>query len=294
MSACVWCMLRIWVCVFACKQASVMTGSAVQARLKWAHCRLISIPICLLTSGKPWKLSWCISLVLDGPVCSALTQPVKTQLTHVTQIRTDSVEYNSDLASFLNLALRRLCRASNPGFKMGRLLQTSLIWGHSWDSQPPIAVVKSPLTRPPERPSPCLCGDCGTERSARAGTECQGKGVSGAPRGCGLHSYVGDLMLKGCQLGFCHGWCVLKTCRLLCSRAGLSEAVKCSHFSLLVPCFFWWCVDRSITSSLSHGGKSMPVSLPCHWFPGYLAKDRSEPVVVSACLMEKELDNDSI
>ncbi|GLD50976.1 ski oncogene-like protein [Lates japonicus] len=40
---------------------------------------------------------------------------------------------------------------------------------------------------------------------AKAGTACPGKGVSGAPRGCGLHSGWGDPMLKGCQLGFCHG-----------------------------------------------------------------------------------------
>lgn len=83
------------------------------------------------------------------------------------------------------------------------------------------------------------------------GQRVKAKGVSGAPRGCGLYSGRGDPMLKGCQLGFCHGWCALKTRRLLCLRAELSEAVKCSLFSLLVPCFFGCCVDWSVTSSLS-------------------------------------------
>lgn len=141
----------------------------------------------------------------------------------------------------------------------------------------------TPLTSPPLQTS-----TAGQSGLAKAGTACQGKGVSGAPRGCGLHSSRGDPMLKGCQLGFCHGWCVLKTCRLLCLRAGLSEAVKCSHFSLLAPCFFGCCVDRSVTSSLFQGGKSTLVSLPCHQFPGYVLKDRLEPAVVSACLMEAQ------
>lgn len=43
--------------MFACKQPSVMTGSAARARLKWAHWRLISIPICLLTSGTSRELT---------------------------------------------------------------------------------------------------------------------------------------------------------------------------------------------------------------------------------------------
>lgn len=69
--------------MFACKQASVMTGSAVQTRLKWAHCRLISIPICLLTSGRTWKLTWCISLLLYGPVRSALNPASQNQTTRM-------------------------------------------------------------------------------------------------------------------------------------------------------------------------------------------------------------------
>lgn len=146
----------------------------------------------------------------------------------------------------------------------------------------------------PPTPQKTVTSTAGRSVLAKAGAACQGKGESGAPRGCGLHSGRGDPMLKGCQLGFCHGWYVLKTCRLLCLRTGLSEAVKCSHFSLLVPCFFRCCVDRSVTSSLSQGGKSTLVSLPCHWFPGYALKDRSEPVVVSACLIEIGLGNSSI
>lgn len=51
---------------------------------------------------------------------------------------------------------------------------------------------------------------------------------------------------------------------------------------------------RSVTSSLSQGGKSTSVSLPCHWFPGYVLKDRLEPIVVSACLIERGLDDNSI
>lgn len=129
---------------------------------------------------------------------------------------------------------------------------------------------------------------------AKAGTACHGEGVSGAPRGCGLHSGRGDPMLKGCQLGFCHGWCALKTCHLLCLRTGLSEAVKCSHFSLLVPCFFRCCVDRSVTSSPFQGGKSTLLSLPCHWFPGHVLKERMEPVVVSACLIEIRLGSRNV
>lgn len=53
-------------------------------------------------------------------------------------------------------------------------------------------------------------------------------------------------------------------------------------------------MGRSVTSSLSQGGKSMLVSLPCHWFPGCALKDRLEPVVVSACLIEIALDDNSI
>lgn len=56
------------------------------ARLKWALGWLISIPICLLTSGKPWKLTWYVTLVLDGPVCPVLTQSAKTQPAEVTDV----------------------------------------------------------------------------------------------------------------------------------------------------------------------------------------------------------------
>lgn len=53
-------------------------------------------------------------------------------------------------------------------------------------------------------------------------------------------------------------------------------------------------MDGSVTSSLSEGGKSAPESSPCHQFPGCALKDRSEPVVVSACLIETGLENNSI
>lgn len=65
MSVCVWvplCISSIHVCLHVNRQS----GSAVWAGLKWAHCRLISIPICLLTSSKSCKLTLLISLVLDG------------------------------------------------------------------------------------------------------------------------------------------------------------------------------------------------------------------------------------
>lgn len=119
----------------------------------------------------------------------------------------------------------------------------------------------------------------------KTGTACQGKGVWGAPRGCDLHSAE----VTPYQLGFSHGWCVLKTCCLLCLMAGLSEAAKCSHFSLLVACFFRCCVDRSVNFSLFQGGKSTLLSLPRHWFPGYVFKDK--PAVVSACLRRIRLAN---
>lgn len=53
-------------------------------------------------------------------------------------------------------------------------------------------------------------------------------------------------------------------------------------------------MDRSVTSSLSEGGKSTLVSLLCHRFPRYVLKDRVEPLVVSACLIEITLGNNSV
>lgn len=52
-------------------------------------------------------------------------------------------------------------------------------------------------------------------------------------------------------------------------------------------------MDWSVTSSLSQGGKSMLESLPCHGFPGLVLKDRLEPAVVSACLIEVRLGGHS-
>lgn len=170
------------------------------------------------------------------------------------------------------------------------LLEASVFWEQWPDSQTPSQPPTPHWPAPPQE-DPVFAVTAGQSVLAKAGTACQGKGT---PRGCGLHSGRGDPMLKGCQLGFCHGWCVLKTCRLLCLRARLSEAVKCSHFSLSVACFFRCCVDWSVTSSLFQGGKSTLTTLPCHRFLGYVLQDRLEPVVVSACLIEIRLGNSSV
>lgn len=270
--------------VFACKQPSVMTGSAV-----WGQIKMSSRPAHFHShlSADLWKAMKADMVCFFGPwwACLPNVDPVGLDPTHRHHPDIHWVFRIPDLALVLNLTPG----AANScfGCLICLLLQSSILRELPPDSQTPLpSASNSPLTSPPLPPLLKTITSSLQSVLAKAGTACHGEEVSGAPRGCGIHSGRGDPMLKGCQLGFCHGWCVLKTCHLLCLRTGLSEAVKCSHFSLLVPCFFRCCADRSVTSSLFQGGKSTLLCLPCHWFPGHVLKERMEPVVVSACLIE--------
>lgn len=212
------CVIR-YICYMRCvcmEERSVMTGSTAGARLKWAHCRLISIPICLLTSRSRWRLTWCILVVHVGPICPIFTQPATPcQILQISKSGGFDVQQIHAFPIFMLIILLR---------------------AFAWVLPPS---PNSLMTCPHRKPSPCLCSAGWTQRLTNAGTASHSKGVSGVPRGCGLHSPSGDPMLKECQLGLCHGWCVLKTCRLLCLRVGAFSGSEVQPFLFVSALFLW-------------------------------------------------------
>lgn len=102
--------------VFACKQQSVMAGSAVRGQIKMSsppahfHSHL---------SADLWELGELtrrISLVRHGPVCPALTQWAETQPTHppthISQIRTQTaaLQLGPGLSKCIYVFNTRCCR----------------------------------------------------------------------------------------------------------------------------------------------------------------------------------------